>query len=186
MPLNSLTTIFYWHNKVWKEGSDPAFQFLFHNNLASQTSVSSILKIICFPVPHPMSRFWQILLPQDKWNPMSHQDILRFPKPTLYFRQISDFKTTLQEPDTSQTALRGRKPSGPASHLTCGEVFIMITFIAVLAKIGHWVHAPVTIKPQGRGVGHTQDGLTFLPIFMLNLIFYTGGKHWCQIPLPWG
>ena len=151
MPLNSLTTIFYWHNKVWKEGSDPAFQFLFHNNLASQTSVSSILEIIFFPVPHPMSRFWRILLPQDKWNPMSHQDILHFPKPTLYFRQISDFKTTLQEPDTSQTALRGRKPSGPASHLTCGEVFIMITFIAVLAKIGHCVHAPVTIKPQGRG-----------------------------------
>ena len=74
---------------------------------------------------------------------------------------MSDSKTTLQEPDTSQTAVSGRKPSGPASHLTCGEVFIMITFIAVLAKIGRWVYAPVTVKPQGRGIRHTQDGLTF-------------------------
>ena len=177
MPLNSLTIIFYWYNKVWKEGSDPAFQFLFHNNLASQTSLSSILKIIFFPVPHPMSRCWLILLPQDQWNPTSCQDILHFPKPALYFGQMSDSKTTLQEPDASQTAVRGRKPSGPASHLTCGEVFIMITFIAVLAKIGHWVYAPVTVKPQGRGIRHTQDGLTFPPIFMSNLIFYTkGGK----------
>ena len=172
MPLNSLTTIFYWHNKVWKEGSDPAFQFLFHNNLASQTSVSSILKIIFFPIPHPMSRFWRILLPQDQWNPTSCQDILRFPKSALYFGQISDSKATLQEPDTSQTAVRGRKPSGPASHLTCGEVFIMITFIAVLAKFGHWVYAPVTVKPQGRGIRRTQDRLTFPPIFISNLIFY--------------
>lgn len=128
-----------------------------------------------FPVPHPMSRFWRILLPQDQWNPTSCQDILRFPKPALYFGQISDSKITLQEPDTGQTAMGGRKPSGPASHLTCGEVFIMITFIAVLTKIGHWVYAPVTVKPQGRGIRHTQDGLTFLPIFMSNLIFYTRG-----------
>ena len=176
MPLNSLTIIFYWYNKVWKEGSDPAFQFLFQNNLASQTCVSSILKIIFFPVPHPMSRFWRILLPQDQWNPTSCQDILRFPKPALYFSQISDSKTTLQEPDTSQTAVRGRKPSRPASHLTCGEVFIMITFIAVLAKIGRWVYAPVTVTPQGRGIRHTQDRLTFPPIFMSNLIFYTRGE----------
>ena len=108
-----------------------------------------------------MSRCWLILLPQDQWNPTSCQDILHFPKPALYFGQMSDSKTTLQEPDTSQTAVSGRKPSGPASHLTCGEVFIMITFIAVLAKIGRWVYAPVTVKPQGRGIRHTQDRLTF-------------------------
>lgn len=99
--------------------------------------------------------FVHILLPQDQWNPTSCQDILHFPKPALYFGQISDSKTTLQEPDTSQTAVRGRKPSGPTSHLTCREVFIMITFIAVLAKIGHWVYAPVvtvSLKVGGSGI----------------------------------
>ena len=164
----------YWYNKVWKEGSDPAFQFLFHNNPASQTSVSSILKIIFSQYHIPCQDFGESCF-QGQWNPTSCQDILRFPKPALYFGQISDSKITLQEPDIGQTAVRGRKPSGPASHLTCGEVFIMITFIAVLTKIGHWVYAPVTVKPQGRGIRHTQDGLTFLLIFMSNLIFYTRG-----------
>ena len=91
---------------------------------------------------------------------MSCQDILHFPNPALYFGQIPDSKNTLQEPDTSLTAV---KPSGPAPHLqqqqqqqsiylkkykvyntscpadsyTLGDIFIMINFIAVLAKIGH-------------------------------------------------
>ena len=52
----------------------------------------------------------------------------------------------------------------------------MITFIAVLAKIGRRVYAPVTVKPQGRGITHTQDRLTFPPIFISNLIFYTRGE----------
>ena len=179
MPLNSLTIIFYWYNKVWKEGSDPAFQFLFHNNLASQTSVSSILKIIFFPVSHPMSRFWRILLPQDQRNPTSCQDILRFPKPALYFGQISDSKTTLQESDTSQTAVRGRKPSGPASHLTCGEVFIMITFLAVLAKIGHWIMHQSLLSLRVGGSDVPRTGWHFR-LFSCQISFFTqGGNNWC-------
>lgn len=182
--LKLLDHFFFWYDKVWKEVSDPAFQFLFHFNLTSQTSVSSILKIIFFPVPHPMSRFWRILLPQDQWNPMSLQDILGFPNLALYFGQIPDSKNTLQEPDTSLTAVRGRKPSGPAPHLTPGYIFIMINFIAVLAKSGHWVYAPVLLSPRVEESGIPRTGWYFR--LFLCQIFYTGEKHRFQISLPWG
>ena len=78
--------------------TDPAFPLLLHDNPASRTSVISLSRVpFSFTILPTVPRFWRIKLPEKRSNPVSRQEILRFPESRTIFHRVITRSRKCQE-----------------------------------------------------------------------------------------